>query len=170
MRNKVTAKETAAISTHLVLPHETNTLGNLMGGQLLNWMDINSAIAAHRLCRRVVVTASVNNVAFNKPIGLGQIVTIESKVSRSFNSSMEVFSTVHVEDHITGERSKCNESIYTFVAVDQNGATITVPELVPETDKEKSLYNGALRRRQLSLILAKKMKPEEASELKALFD
>ncbi len=169
MKDKVTAKKTLAISTHLVLPHETNTLGNLMGGQLLNWMDINSAISAHRLCRRVVVTASVNNVAFNKSIGLGQIVTIETKVSRSFNSSMEVFSEVFVEDNITGVRSKCNESIYTFVAVDQNGATITVPELIPETDREKERYDGALRRRQLSLILAKKMKPEDASELKALF-
>lgn len=169
MRDKVPAKETVAISTHLVLPHETNTLGNLMGGQLLNWMDINAAIAAHRLCRRVVVTASVNNVAFNKSIALGEIVTIESKVSRSFNSSMEVFSEVFVEDHISGKKSKCNESIYTFVAVDQNGATITVPELVPETDVEKERYEAALRRRQLSLILAKKLKPEDASELKALF-
>ncbi|MFT4662530.1 MAG: acyl-CoA hydrolase [Patiriisocius sp.] len=169
MRKKVNAEKTLAISTHLVLPHETNTLGNLMGGQLLNWIDINSAIAAHRLCRRVVVTASVNNVAFNKSIGLGQIVTIESKVSRSFNSSMEVFSEVFVEDHITGERSKCNESIYTFVAVDQNGQTIEVPELVPVTEDEKTRFDGALRRKQLSLILAKRMKPEEASELKALF-
>ena len=169
MRKKVNAEKTLAISTHLVLPHETNTLGNLMGGQLLNWMDINSAISAHRLCRRVVVTASVNNVAFNRSIGLGQIVTIETKVSRSFNSSMEVFSEVYVEDHITGERSKCNESIYTFVAVDQNGQTIEVPELVPVTEVEKTRFDGALRRKQLSLILAKRMKPEEASELKALF-
>ena len=170
MRKKVNAKETVAISTHLVLPHETNTLGNLMGGQLLYWMDINCAIAAHRLCRRVVVTASVNNVAFNKSIGLGQIVTIESKVSRSFNSSMEVFSEVFVEDHITGEKYKCNESIYTFVAVDQNGQTIEVPELVPVTAVEKTRFEAALRRKQLSLILAKRMKPEDASELKALFD
>ncbi len=170
MKGKVTAKETCAITTHLVLPHETNTLGNLMGGVLLNWMDINSAISAHRLCRRVVVTASVNNVSFNKSIGLGEIVTIKTKVSRSFNSSMEVFSEVYVEDHVTGEKLKCNESIYTFVAVDQNGGTITVPELVPETDVEKERFDAALRRRQLSLILAKRLKPEDASELKALFD
>jgi acyl-CoA hydrolase len=117
----------------------------------------------------VVVTAAVNNVAFQKVIRLGDIVTIESKVSRSFGSSMEVFLDVYVEDHRTGLRTKCNEAIYTFVAVDQVGQPITVPELIPETEQEKERHAGALRRRQLSLILAGKMKPEEATELKALF-
>lgn len=169
MEEKVKASETYAIAARIVMPNETNTLGNLMGGQLLNWMDINSAIAAHRLCHRIVVTASVNNVSFNKAIRLGDIVTIESHVTRSFNSSMEVFSRVTVEHHSTGERMKCNESYYTFVAVDQLGAPINVPEVLPESDQEFERYHGALRRRQLSLILAGRMKPEEASELKALF-
>jgi acyl-CoA hydrolase len=169
MRKKKTAQETLAIATRIVMPNETNTLGNLMGGWLLNWMDINAAIAAHRHCRRVVVTASVNNVSFNRPIRLGDIVTIESKVSRSFNSSMEVYSDVWVEDHITGKQIKSNESIYTFVAVDQNTGPIEVPELVPETELEKERYDGALRRKQLALILAGRMKPSEATELKLLF-
>jgi acyl-CoA hydrolase len=168
-RKETLASATKSIATKIVLPNETNTLGNLYGGQLLSWMDVNAAIAAHRHCRRVVVTASVNNVSFNHPIKLGDIVTIESKVSRSFTSSMEVFSDVWVEDHITGKRTKCNEAIYTFVAVDQNGAPIEVPELIPETEEEKSRYAGALRRRQLALILAGKMTPDEATELKALF-
>lgn len=169
MNNSKKASETFAMGTHLVLPNDTNTLGNLMGGKLLHWMDITSAIAAHRHCRRVVVTASVNNVAFNQPIKLGDIVTIEAQVSRAFTSSMEVFMNVWVEHHTTGEKIKCNEAIYTFVAVDQVGSPIQVPKLIPETKKEKERYDGALRRKQLSLILAGKMEPSEANELKALF-
>ncbi|MGY6560697.1 MAG: acyl-CoA thioesterase [Luteibaculaceae bacterium] len=168
-RKTIKPEETKTILTKIVLPNETNTLGNLYGGQLLSWMDSNAAISAQRHCRRVVVTASVNNVSFNNPIKLGDIVTIESKVSRAFTSAMEVFSDVWVENHITGKRTKCNEAIYTFVAVDQNGAPIEVPELMPETEEEKSRFEGALRRRQLALILAGKMKPDEATELKALF-
>ena len=100
------AKDTFASSSRIVMPNDTNTLNNLMGGQLLNWMDINAAISAHRHCRRVVVTASVNHVSFTHPIKLGDIVTIESKVSRAFNTSMEVYLDVFVEDHITGEQVK----------------------------------------------------------------
>ena len=169
METKKPAKESLAVSTHIVLPNDTNTLGNLMGGQLLNWMDITSAISAQRHCGRVVVTASVNNVAFRRPIKLGDVVTIEAKVSRSFSSSMEVFIDVFVEHHSTHKKEKCNEAIYTFVAVDQIGSPIEVPELVPETDKEQERHEGALRRKQLSLILAGKMNPDEATELKALF-
>ncbi|MFM7311220.1 MAG: acyl-CoA thioesterase [Flavobacteriales bacterium] len=163
------ARETMAIATHMVLPENTNTLGNLMGGQLLNWMDIISAISAHRHCGRVVVTAAVNNVSFQHPIKLGDIVTIEAKVSRAFSSSMEVYMEVFVEQAHTGNRTRCNEANYTFVAVDQLGNPIQVPDLIPESDEEKRRFDGALRRRQLKLILAGKMKPDEASELKALF-
>lgn len=163
------ASETLAITTHLVLPNDTNTLGNLFGGQLLAWMDVIASISAHRHCKRVVVTASVNHVSFQKPIKHASIVTLEAKVSRSFNSSMEIFVDVFVEDQVTGEKEKCNEAIYTFVAVDQNGGPIQVPELIPETEEEKSRYDGALRRKQLSLILAGKMKPSEASELRKIF-
>ena len=168
MKSKL-VKETYAITTEFVLPNDTNALGNLAGGRLLHWMDICSAISAHRLCKRVVVTAAVNNVSFTRAIKLGSIVTLEAKVSRSFSTSMEVFIDVWVEDAITGERIKCNEAIYTFVAVDQNGSPLPVPELVPETEEEKKRFEGALRRRQLSLILAGKMKPGDATELKALF-
>ena len=137
MKSK-TPKESLATLTEIVLPNDTNTLGNLMGGRLLHWMDIASAISATRHCGRIVVTASVNNVSFNQPIRLGEIVTLQAKVSRAFNSSMEVFIDVWVENNMTGEKKKCNEAIYTFVAVDQLGNTITVPSLVPETDEEKS--------------------------------
>ena len=164
-----TPSESLCVNTEIVLPNDTNTLGNLMGGKLLHWMDICAAIAAHRHCARVVVTASVNNVAFNHPIRLGEIVTLKAKVSRAFNSSMEVFIDVWVENNSTGEKRKCNEAIYTFVAVDQIGSPINVPPVTPESQEEKNRYDGALRRRQLSLILAGKMKAADATELKALF-
>lgn len=162
------AIDTFAQTSKIVLPNDTNVLTNLMGGQLLNWMDITAGISAQRHSRRVVVTASVNNVSFNQPIKLGDVVTIEAKVSRAFTSSMEVYLDVFV-DLNQGGRKKSNEAIYTFVAVDQNGSPIEIPELIPETEQEKERYDSALRRRQLSLILAGKMKPEKATELKALF-
>jgi acyl-CoA hydrolase len=163
------ASETVAVTTHIVLPNDTNTLGNLFGGQLLAWMDVIASVSAQRHCRRVVVTASVNNVSFREPILQSSIVTLEAKVSRAFSSSMEVFVDVYVEDAISGVRRKCNEAIYTFVAVDQLGGPINVPELIPETPEEIERFEGALRRKQLSLILAGKLKPSEATELKALF-
>ena len=132
-------------------------------------MDVIASVSAHRHCKRVVVTASVNNVSFQKPINHASIVTLEAKVSRAFNSSMEIFVDVFIEDNLTGAKEKCNEAIYTFVAVDQNGGPIQVPELIPETAEEIERYEGALRRKQLSLILAGKMKPAEATELRKLF-
>ena len=163
------ASETLSITTKVVLPNDTNTLGNLFGGELLAWMDVIASVSAHRHCKRVVVTASVNNVSFQKPIAHSSIVTLEAKVSRAFTSSMEVFVDVFVEDQVTGFRETCTDAIYTFVAVDQNGGPIQVPELIPETAEEKVRFEGALRRKQLSLILAGKMKPSEATELKKLF-
>jgi len=163
------AFETSAISTEVVLPNDTNHVGNLFGGRLMQWMDIIASISAHRHCRRVVVTAAVNNISFTKPIKFASIVTLEAKVSRAFTSSMEIFIDVWVEDPTNGTKMKCNEAIYTFVAVDQNGSPLPVPELIPETDLEKERYAGALRRRQLSLIFAGKMKPNDATELKKLF-
>ena len=168
MKSK-TPKDSLTVQTQVVLPNDTNVMGNLFGGRLLQWMDIVASISAHRHSRRVVVTASVNNVSFNNPINHASIVTLESKVSRAFSYSMEVFIDVWVEDQVSGKKIKCNEAIYTFVAVDQNGSPLPVPELIPETNEEKDRYEGALLRRQLSLILSGKMKAEEASELKALF-
>lgn len=156
--------------TEIVLPNDTNNLGNLFGGQLLSWMDRCAAIAAHRHCHRIVVTASVNNVTFNLPIPQGSIVTLEAKPSRAFSSSMEIFVDVLIEDQSgQGKKQKANEAIYTFVAVDQLGNPIQVPPVEPETELEQRRYDGALRRRQLALILAGKMQPSEATELRALF-
>ncbi|CAL68197.1 acyl-CoA thioesterase [Christiangramia forsetii] len=162
--------ESRTTLTDLVLPSETNPLNNLFGGELLARMDRAASIAARRHSRRIVVTASVNHVAFNKAIPLGSVVTVEAVVSRAFKSSMEIYIDVWVEDRESGRRTKANEAIYTFVAVDETGVPIQIPALAPETDLEKERYEAALRRKQLSLVLAGKMKPTEATELKALFE
>lgn len=159
-----------AETTHLVLPNDTNTLGNLFGGQLLKWLDISCAISAHRHCKRLVVTVAVNHVGFDRPIKLGDFVTIKSHVSRAFGTSMEVWADVYVEDNLTGEKIKANSAIYTFVAIDQAGHPIEVPDVLPSNEEEEKRYAGGLRRRQLRLILSGKMKPEDATELRALFD
>ena len=168
---KKKAASSLSVMTEIVLPNDTNNLNNLFGGLLLSWMDRCAAISAHRHCRETVVTATVNHVSFKEAIPQGSIVTLEAKVSRAFKSSMEIFIDVFTEDkHGNGEKTKCNEAIYTFVAVDNNGSPLRVPELVPETQIEKERFAGALRRRQLALILSGKMIPDEATELKALFD
>ena len=161
--------DSLTILTDLVLPSETNPLNNLFGGELLARMDRAASIAARRHSRRITVTASVNHVAFNRAIALGSVVTVEAKVSRSFKSSMEIFIDVWIEDRESGVRSKANEAIYTFVAVDEQGRPVEVPAIIPETELEKERFDAALRRKQLSLVLAGKMKPSEATELKALF-
>ena len=161
--------ESLAILTDFVLTGETNALNNLFGGELLARMDRAAGIAAGRHSRRIVVTAAVNHVAFNKSIPLGSVVTVEAKVSRAFTSSMEVYIDVWVEDRQTGEKTKANEAIYTFVAVNESGSPVSIPQITPETPLEKERYDAALRRKQLSLVLAGKMKPDDATELKALF-
>ncbi|MBT5404179.1 MAG: acyl-CoA thioesterase [Crocinitomicaceae bacterium] len=166
----INAQETCATATKLVLPNDTNTLHNLFGGQLMAWMDEIASISAARHCRRVVVTAAVNSISFNHPIKLGDFVTLEAKVSRSFTSSMEVIVDVFVEHQVTGAQKKANQAIFLFVAIDQLGRPIEIPKLLPKTDEEKERYDAALRRKQLSLILAGRMKPADATELKALFE
>ncbi|MEQ8924714.1 MAG: acyl-CoA thioesterase [Fulvivirga sp.] len=162
--------ESYVTMTELVLPNDTNTLNNLMGGRLMHWMDIVSAIAAQKHSNRIVVTASVDNVSFGKPIQLGNVVTLKAQVTRAFSSSMEVRIEVEAEDIPSGRKFASNSAYFTFVAVDQSGRPIDVPEATPETDDEKEYYAGALRRRQLRLVLAGRMKPNEANELKSLFD
>src|SRR3979409_2657667 len=157
------------IMTELVLPNDTNVFGNLMGGRLMYWMDIASALAAQKHCNAPVVTASVDNISFESPIKLGNVVHIEAKVTRAFNSSMEVHMKVWGEDHTQQYKYKSNEAYYTFVALDLNRRPRIVPELIAETEEEKKIFEGALRRRQLRLILGGKMKPEDAGELKAFF-
>ena len=163
------ASESFTVMNELVLPNDTNTFGNLMGGRLMYWMDIAGGIAAGKHCNAPSMTASVDNLSFKNPIKLGNIVHIEAKVSRAFNTSMEVFLKVWGEDTLHQYRYESNEAYFTFVALDPNGKPRPVAKLIPETEEENRLYEGALRRRQVRLILGGKMKPDDANELKALF-
>ncbi|HMT72640.1 MAG TPA: acyl-CoA thioesterase [Chitinophagaceae bacterium] len=161
--------ESLTVMTELVLPNDTNLYENLMGGRLMYWMDIAAALSAQKHCNAPVVTASVDNISFENPIKLGNVVHIEAKVTRAFTSSMEIHMKVWGEDLTHQYKYKSNEAYYTFVALDPNRKPRPVPQLVPETEEEKRLYEGALRRRQLRLILGGKLKPDDATELKALF-
>lgn len=163
-------RESFVSMTELVLPNDTNTLNNLMGGRLMHWMDVVSAIAGQKHCNSIVVTASVDNISFRTPIQLGNVVTLKAKVTRAFATSVEVRIDVDAENIPEGKKVASNSAYFTFVAVDKSGNPVEVPEVVPETDDEKALYEGALRRRQLRLILSGRMKPHEATELRSLFD
>jgi acyl-CoA hydrolase len=163
------AIESFTMMTEIVLPNDTNTFGNLMGGRLMYWMDIAAAIAAQKHSNAPVVTASVDNISFQNSIKLGNVVHIEAKVTRSFNTSMEIHLRVWGEDILQKYKYKSNEAYYTFVALDPNSRPRAVEPLIPETEEETELYEGAMRRRQLRLILGGKMKPDDALELKALF-
>ncbi|HEY9488998.1 MAG TPA: acyl-CoA thioesterase [Chryseosolibacter sp.] len=156
--------------TELVLPNDTNTLNSLMGGRLMHWMDIVSAISAQRHSNCMVVTASVDNISFKHPIRLGNVVTLKANVTRAFNTSMEVRIQVEAEDIPSGKKFDSNSAYFTFVALDNAGNKIEVPEIVPETPEELALYEGALQRRQLRLILSNRMNPRDANELKSIFD
>ncbi|MEO8823869.1 MAG: acyl-CoA thioesterase [Ginsengibacter sp.] len=161
--------ESLIVMTELVLPNDTNLFENLMGGRLMYWMDIAAALSGSKHCGTAVVTASVDNISFTNPIKLGNVVHIEAKVTRAFNTSMEIYLKVWGEDILQQYKYDSNEAYYTFVALGQNGKPTSVPKIEPDSDREKELFEGALRRRQLRLILAGKMKPGDASELKALF-
>ena len=162
-------KETVTTMTEMVLPNDTNTLNNLMGGRLMHWMDIIAGVSAQRHSNCVVVTASVDNISFSKPIKLGNIVTLNAVVTRAFSTSMEIFIEVFAEDIPKKTKFKSHEAFLTFVALNDKGKPVAVPELEPETIEEKKLYDGALRRRQLRLLMAGKIKFTDAPELKSLF-
>ncbi len=161
--------ESMTVMTEIVLPNDTNVLNNLRGGKILHWMDVASAICSGKHAEAVVVTASVDSVSFQNPIRLGDVITITARVTRAFNTSMETYIEVWAEHIPTKTKYKSNEAFYTFVALDSNGKPKHVPAVKPTNAQEKKLFNGALRRRELRLILAGRMRPQDATDLKALF-
>ena len=170
VKKKKFPAESFVSMTEMVLPNDTNTLNNLMGGRLMHWMDIVSAICAQKHSNSTVVTASVDNISFKHPIRLGNVVTLKAKVTRAFTSSMEVRIEVEADDIPSEKKIDSNSAYFTFVAVDLSGNPIPVPEIEPQTADETSFFEGALRRRQLRLILADRMRPQDAKELKSIFD
>ena len=156
--------------TELIMPNDTNPIGNLMGGNLMRWMDIAGGICGARHCGAHVVTASVDNVSFSKPIHLGDVITIKASVTRAFHTSIEIYLEVFTTSAFGADLEKSNHAYMTFVALDsRTSRPRQVPEVIPETPEEKILFDGAIRRREVRLVLAGRIKPEEATELKALF-
>ena len=146
-----TVKESQVQMVQMVLPTDTNRLGNLLGGQLMHWIDIAAAIAAARHANRVCVTASVDELNFHHPILQGDVVTLEASVNRVFNTSLEIGVRVTKENLITGEKVFTNTAYLTFVAIDEAGKPTPVSHIKPETKDEKRRYADAARRRELRL-------------------
>ncbi len=153
--------------TEIVLPNDTNGLGNLMGGRLLHMMDKCAAISAQRHANCVCVTAAVDSVEFNAPIFQNEIIVAESQVNRVFSSSMEVELNVWAENPRKQTRRKCNRAFFTFVALNNEGRPQQAPPVHPETDKEKARYDHAAKRREMRLLLAGRLPLEEAQHIKA---
>lgn len=160
MDNKLgkTVKDSIVMMTELVLPQHTNQLGNLLGGQLMHWIDICAALAASKHSERVCVTASVDNIDFREPIKLGDVVTLLASVNRAFNTSVEVGVKVKAENYIKRKSLHTNSAYLTFVGVDENGKPVKTYEIIPETDEEKRRYEEALERRQQRLSQRKNFK------------
>jgi len=167
---KINCSDTKVSISEMVLPNHTNNLNTLFGGKLMYWMDMAAGICAYKNTKKIAVTASVDNISFKSPVYKGDIVTINAFITRVFNSSMEIFLEVTTQNRKTGKSIISNNAFFTFVTLDENSKPVKSIEVKPKTDEEIKLFDGALRRRQLRLILAGKMKPEEAEELKSIFN
>jgi len=162
--------ESKTVMTEIIMPNDTNPLNNLMGGNLMRWMDIACGICAGKHCEAHVVTASVDHVSFTKPIKMGDVITLTASITRAFTTSVEVYIEVFTSNIKGGASKMSNHAYFTFVAVDdETGLPIEVPKIIPLSREEQQLYEGALRRRELRLILSRRMKPEDATNLRALF-
>ena len=162
--------ESETIMTEMIMPNDANPLGNLMGGNLMRWMDIVGGICAGKHCEAHVVTASVDHVSFQKPIHIGDVITLNAKVTRAFNTSVEIFVEVYAENIKGHDSRKSNHAYFTFVALDDEQKKPTpVPAVLPLSSRELELHEGALRRREMRLVLSGRMKPDEAKEIQNFF-
>jgi acyl-CoA hydrolase len=143
-----TVSDSQSEMTEIILPNDTNTLGNLLGGRLMHFIDIVGAMAAYRHSRTHVVTAAMDHIDFLQPVHVGDLLTLKSSVNRAFSTSMEVGVKAWVENTQTGVMLHVASAYLVFVAIDQNGRRVRVPELKPATADEQRRYEGALRRRQ----------------------
>ena len=140
------------VMTEMVLPNDTNRLGNLLGGRLMHWMDIVAAIAASRHTNRVCVTASVDELEFHHPVKAGEVVILHASVNRVFRTSLEVGVRVIKENLLTGRRVHTNTAYLTFVSIDDDGKPVPTIPVRPATKEEKRRYQDAARRRELRLL------------------
>jgi acyl-CoA hydrolase len=140
--------ESQSEMTELILPNDTNTLGNLLGGRLMHFIDLVGAMAAYRHCRTHVVTASMDHIDFIQPVHVGDLLILKSSVNRAFSKSLEVGVKVWAEDTRAGLYHHVASAYLVFVAIDPHGNPVRVPELIPETPDEQRRFEGALRRRE----------------------
>ena len=150
-KNDLSAKPVSASAAefnHLVLPPDTNALGTIFGGRIVEWIDIAAAIVASRHCRRTAVTASIDELHFLAPVTLGEIVILKASVNFVHKSSMEIGVHVESENPKTGERRKTSTAFLTFVALDENGKPTAVPELILETDEDRRRFTEGQKRQQ----------------------
>ena len=154
MKEKLVS-ESHTIMTEIIMPNDTNPLGNLMGGNLMRWMDIAASICAAKHCQSNVVTASVDHVSFRNPIGVGDVIRLNAKVTRAFTTSVEVYVEVFASNMTGGNERQSNHAYLSFVALDdETKQPCKVPPLRPVSSEEVKLYEGASRRRELRLILS----------------
>jgi acyl-CoA hydrolase len=144
-------RDSQVITTQLVLPNDTNGLGNLLGGTLMHWIDIVAAIAAQRHADRVCVTASVDELNFHHPVRLGDVVTLQASVNRAFRTSMEIGVMVTAESRSGHDSRRANNAYLTFVAIDESGKPVDVPAVIPESQDEIRRFDEALVRRERRL-------------------
>jgi acyl-CoA hydrolase len=144
-------RASTVMTTQLVLPNDTNQLGNLLGGTLMHWIDIAAAISAQRHSGRVCVTASVDELVFHLPIRLGEVVTLQASVNRAFTTSMEVGVVVTAQRRADEPGRQANTAYLTFVALDEEGRPVPVPPVRPETPEEELRHAEALKRRETRL-------------------
>ena len=135
----------------LVLPNDANTLGNVLGGMVLHWIDLAAAVVAHRHCRSETVTASIDQVSFLAPIRVGQVAMLAARMTYTGKTSMEIRVDVHSEDLLTGERMQTSTAYVTFVAIDGKGRPRPVPPLILETEDERREARDAEERRAARL-------------------
>ena len=163
--------ESQTVMTEMIMPNDTNPMDNLMGGNLLRWMDIVSGICAGKHCEAHVVTASVDHVSFTKPIHVGDVITLEATVTRAFRTSVEVYVEVFAADIKGHTARRSNHAYFTFVALDDEiKCPIHVAPVIPLTEIQQQRFDSAPRRRELRLLLSGRMKPEDAIEIKTFFE
>lgn len=164
---KVSASKT--VMTEMIMPNDTNPIHNLMGGNLLRWMDVAAGICAGKHCESYVVTVSVDHVSFEKPIPLGDVITIQCLVTRAFTTSVEIYVEVFSSDIKGNKTRRCNDAYFTFVAVDDvEKRPINVPKLLPLTSEEQKRFDEALTRRQMRLLLSGRLNKKESDKIKSI--
>ena len=157
MRGKP-VRESLSEYSELALPTDANALGNVLGGKVMHLVDLAAAMAAIRHARRPCVTASVDSLHFLHPVRIGQLIVLRSSVNRVFRSSMEVGVQVETETLLTGQKLHTCSAYLTFVALDENGKSVEVPPVIPESEEQKRRYEQAGERREYRLALRKRLR------------